>query len=355
MNIIRMTRGSASSPRPTWCNPPIARTTSNDVARAAGVSQSTVSLVFSGKGTGRVSSATAAAVRAAATELGYRPNAVARSLRTGAAGAVCLAVPDVTNPFFGPMLRGAGRAAAAAGYAVALVDSDNANTWRHATVQGLRGAGTVDGFLLFAGSPPTREGASGEPIVLLETETRGFSSVRLDSHRGAAAAVEHLVTLGHERIGHLAADAPAEQTFILRGEGRREALEAAGLAERSRVVAAAITFDAAHAAGLELLGGPERPTGVVCDDDVLAGGLYLAARELGLRIPADLSVVGFDDLAHAVVLDPPLTTMRADAGELGAVGFELLAERMATPAARTRRVVQPVALVERASTAPPAP
>jgi len=302
-----------------------------------------------------VSVATSDAVRAAAAALGYRPNAVARSLKTGAARAVCLAVPDVTNPFFGPMLRGAGRAAARAGYAVALVDSENADTWHHATVQALRGAGTVDGFLLFAGSPPTRERAAGEPIVLIETETRGFSSVRLDSHRGAAAAVEHLVALGHTRIGHLAADAPAEQTFVLRGRGRHDALADAGLLSDARVEASAITFAAGREAGLRLLADPGRPTGVICDDDILAGGLYLAARELGLGIPADLSVVGFDDLAHAAVLAPPLTTVRADAGLLGVTAFDLLAERMADPTGRARRVVQPVALVERGSTAPPRP
>ncbi len=349
-----MTHASASPRCRAWCNLAISRPTSTDVAHAAGVSQSTVSLVFSGKGTGRVSAATAEAVRAAATQLGYRPNAIARSLKTGAAGAVCLAVPDVTNPFFGPMLRGAGRAAARAGLAVALVDSENEDTWEHATVQGLRGAGTVDGFLLFGGSPPTRERSVAEPIVLIETETRGFSSVRLDSREGAAAAFAHLVELGHTRVGHLAADAPAEQTFVLRAHGRRDVMVVAGLPPDAHVTPAAITFAAGREAGLRLLGAPERPTAVVCDDDIMAGGLYVAARELGLRIPQDLSVVGFDDLAHAAVLDPPLTTMRADADLLGATAFELLAARMADPAGRARRVVQPVALIARGSTAPPA-
>ncbi len=353
MNIIRMTTASARPGRTTWCNPPIPRPTSTDVARAAGVSQSTVSLVFSGKGAGRVSPRTAEAVRAAAREIGYRPNAVARSLKTGAAGAVCLAVPDVTNPFFSQMLRGAGRAAATAGFAVALVDSENADTWAHATVQGLRGAGTVDGFLLFAGSPPQRERDRGEPIVLLETEARGYSSVRLDSRAGARAATQHLLDLGHRRIGHLAADAPAEQTFVLRAKGRQDALEAAGLAATEHVAATKISFAAGATAALALLDAPEPPTALVCDDDVLAGGAYLAARSRGLRIPEDLSVVGFDDLPHATVLDPPLTTMRADARLLGATAFELLAERMADPSARTRRLVHPVTLVERGSTAPP--
>lgn len=334
--------------------PPISRVTSIDVARAAGVSQSTVSLVFSGKGAGRVSLATTAAVRAAAAELGYRPNAVARSLKTGAARAVCLAVPDITNPFFGQMLRGAARAAAQAGYAVALVDSENVDTWQHATVQALRGAGTVDGFLLFAGTPPASERDRGEPIVVVDAEAPGFSSVRLDSRGGAAAAVQHLLGLGHRRIGHLAADFAAEQTFVLRGHGRRDALLAAGLdPDRQPVERTTFRFVESREAGLRLLDRPERPTGILCDDDLLAGGLYLAARQLGLRVPKDVSIVGFDDLDVAQVLEPPLTTMRADADLLGATAFELLAERMADATSSARRVVQPVTLVERASTAPP--
>lgn len=331
---------------------PITRITSIDVARAAGVSQSTVSLVFSGKGSGRVSASTSAAVRAAALELGYRPNAVARSLKTGAAGAICLAVPDVTNPFFGRILRGAGRAAAGAGFSVALVDSNNVDTWEHETVQTFRGAGTVDGFLLFAGNPPKEERDVGEPIVLLDSQLPGFSSVRLESRGGTEAAVRHLLELGHTRIGHLAADAPAEQTFLLRAEGRRDALRAAGLPTDAHVAATAISFAAARAAMLTLLDADPAPTGVVCDDDIIAGGVYLAARERGLRIPEDLSVVGFDDLDHAVVLDPPLTTMRADADRLGETAFELLAEQLGNRVA-SRRVVQPVTLVVRGSTASP--
>ena len=103
--------------------------TSVDVARRSGVSQSTVSLVFSGKAAGRISAGTEAAVRAAAAELGYRPNAAARALKTGAARTVALVVPDITNPFFGGLLRGAQPAARAAGYAVALIDTDNDREW----------------------------------------------------------------------------------------------------------------------------------------------------------------------------------------------------------------------------------
>ena len=131
------------------------RVTSVDVARRAGVSQSTVSLVFSGKGRGRVSAATQETVRRCARELGYRPNVAAQALRLGSSRAVALLVPDVTNPFFGRVLRGAQRAAQEAGYTVALVDTGNDRRWEEQSFEALR-AGPVDGYLLFEVMPPTR-------------------------------------------------------------------------------------------------------------------------------------------------------------------------------------------------------
>jgi len=119
------------------------RVTSVDVARRCGVSQSTVSLVLSGKGAGRVSERTAVAVRTAAEELGYRPNAAARALKTGAARTIVLVVPDVTNPFFGAVLRGAQSAAREAGYAVALVDTANDRAYGTASAAALQ-AGPAD-------------------------------------------------------------------------------------------------------------------------------------------------------------------------------------------------------------------
>ena len=133
------------SPIPSAAN---SRVTSVDVARRAGVSQSTVSLVFSGKGRGRVSAATQEKVRRVARELGYRPNVAAQALRLGSSRAVALLVPDVTNPFFARVLRGAQRAAQEAGYTVALVDTGNDRRWEEQSFEALR-AGPVDGYLLF--------------------------------------------------------------------------------------------------------------------------------------------------------------------------------------------------------------
>jgi DNA-binding LacI/PurR family transcriptional regulator len=321
--------------------------TSIDVARRAGVSQSTVSLVFSGKAQGRVSEATQERVRQAARELGYRPNVAAQALRLGSSRAVALLVPDITNPFFSRVLRGAQRAAQEAGYTVALVDTANDRRWEAQSFEALR-AGPVDGYLLFEVLPP--EALEGDnAVVVIESEVKDRPSVRFDAEAGAAAAFAHLVELGHRRIGHLAAafDAP---TFQSREAARRKVLSAAGLDpdELPRAETPITIEDARLSAGPLL---DEQPTAVCCDDDILAAGLYLAARERGVKIPGDLSVVGFDDMDFARVLDPPLTTVALDAETLGETAFGLLHACMSGRGGK--RVVLPAELLVRGSTAPP--
>src|SRR5918993_5465291 len=156
--------------------------TSIDVARCAGVSQSTVSLVLSGKAQGRVSEATQERVRECARELCYLPNVAAQTLRLGTSRAVALLVPDVTNPFFSRVLRGAQRAAQAAGFTVALVDTANDRRWEAQSFEALR-AGPVDGYLLFEVSAP--EALEGdENVVLMEAEAPKRPSVRFDAEAG---------------------------------------------------------------------------------------------------------------------------------------------------------------------------
>jgi DNA-binding LacI/PurR family transcriptional regulator len=306
------------------------------------VSQSTVSLVLSGKSAGRISARTEAAVRAAAEELGYRPNVAARALRTGTARTVGLVVTDVTHPFFGPVLRGAQMAAWRAGYAVALVDVANDPDREMASFEALR-AGPVDGFLFFTVDPPE---TTGEHLVALEVSPPGLASVRFDTERGTELAVQHLLELGHTRIGHLGSELDAE-TFR-----RRRDTIVRMVGDDVPYARAPFRFEPARDAALELLREGDRPTAVYCDDDLLAGGVYLAARALGLRIPGDVSVVGFDDLPFAQVFDPPLTTIRIDPEALGSQSFEVLAALMAGDPSPASRIL-PVELVVRSSTAPP--
>jgi DNA-binding LacI/PurR family transcriptional regulator len=329
---------------------PIERSTSIDVARCAGVSQSTVSLVFSGKGRGRVSEATAERVRQCARELGYRPNAAAQALRLGASRAVALLVPDMTNPFFSRVLRGAQRAAQAAGYIVILVDTQNDRHWESQSFEALR-AGPVDGYLLFEVSAPEALGPD-ENVVLMETEAPRRPSVRFDGEAGAAAAFEHFVELGHRRIGHLAAAFRA-LTFQDREKARRRVLSAAGIDpdEQPRVLTPISIEDARVNAGTLL---DERPTAVFCDDDVIAAGLYLAARERGVRIPDDLSVIGFDNVALAGLARISLTTVAQPLDDLARLAVDMLASRLEGRArGASRHVTAPATLVVRGSTSRP--
>jgi DNA-binding LacI/PurR family transcriptional regulator len=218
-------------------------------------------------------------------------------------------------------------------------------------VEALR-AGPADGFLYFSVEPPAGR-PPGEQVVVLEASPEGLPWVRLDTEHGTDAAMAHLIELGHRRIGHLGSSRRFP-TFDIRTERWRAALEGVGAEAAPELFSGALFDfdDAARAAG-ELLDLDDRPTAIFCDDDILAGGVYLAARERALRIPQDVSVVGFDDLDFARVLTPPLTTVSLDAERLGAVAFDVLATRIAGGDAPDGQVL-PVELIVRESTAPPA-
>ena len=215
-------------------------------------------------------------MRAAAQELGYRPNVAARALRTGVARSVALVVPDITNPFFGRVLRGAQRAAQQAGYTVVLVDLGNDRAWEEASLRALL-AGPADGLLLFEVDLPP--GAT-EHAIQIEMCPDRLPVVRLDVEAGVDLALDHLFELGHTRIG-----AP-------RVEFRRADLRppARPVAQASRVRAAVGRSRRSPSRA------PPRPSArcstraasraIFCDDDILAGGVYLAARERGIDIPA---------------------------------------------------------------------
>jgi DNA-binding LacI/PurR family transcriptional regulator len=308
-----------------------------------------VSLVLSGKGVGRVSEATSEAVRRAARDLGYRPNAAARALRSGSATAVGLVVRDVTHPFFGRTLRGAQSAAREMGHVVVLIDDNYGNAMADGSVEILR-EGTVDGFLFFATDPPPSLRVPGAPpVVLVENEQSRLPFVRLDVERGTDAALAHLHELGHERIGYLRS-AVGGQTFDRRHARWVAHLRAHGQDPDAQVIASSrFDADSTIAAGHAILTHPDRPTAVLCDDDVLAGGLLAAANALKVDVPGEIAVVGFDDLDLARLTNPPLTTVRFDPEALGAAAFELLYARLQGKRPRTR--VLPSELVIRGSTA----
>ncbi|GAA2166861.1 LacI family DNA-binding transcriptional regulator [Actinomadura napierensis] len=325
------------------------RPTSKDVAQEAGVSQSTVSLVLGGKWSGRVSPATARSVRVAAERLGYRPNPAARNLRLGTTRTVLLMVPTLSAPFFGPVYTGAARVAARHGLGVVVSTwPDDADGPAESPFPAPHEA--IDGVLASSMPAAALERFQGTPAVLLDSGPHAdVPTVDFGVADGMRAIADHLTGLGHRRIGHVAAGVD-QWTFRARAETLSAAVAAlpgGALARAACAIDVASARDAAH----RLLARPDPPTALVCDDDLIAAGAYKAARALGLDVPGEVSVTGFDDVLLATALEPELTTVRLPAEEMGAQGMTALLELLdgGRPAPR----VLPGRLVVRGSSAPP--
>lgn len=328
--------------------------TSVDVARRAGVSQSAVSLVFGGKATGRVGKQAQEAIMRAAHELGYQPNRIARTLRSGRSHLIVLAVPDVGNPFFAAVLQGAEQAARPYGYSVMLASVHDEQDWQQVILDALHSK-AIDGCLLF--TAPDLLHSQYAPLqgkaVLIDENSQALPTLLLDITAGAQKAMTHVLEQGHRRVAHLAADIDRE-TFALRHHGYLSALQARELPFRPDYYErTSFQLEAATAAAHKLLTCVEPPTAVFCDSDVLAVGVYKAASALGCRIPQDVSVVSFDDSFIAHVLEPALTTVAIPTTTIGQQAFLLLLALLEGQQQVAPSVTLPLDLVVRASTAPP--
>lgn len=326
--------------------------TSRDVAERAGVSQATVSLVLRDRWRGRVSPARADSVRAAVRELGYRPNLAARSLRLGRTRTALVVVPALTNDFFGRVHAGAAGVAAENGLHLVLYPSPEGVG--PAPDPFASASATLDGVLASSMAAEALSALSdaGLPLVMLDSEpgrAPAAATVNPDIAAGMRLVADHLRELGHTRIAHLAADVDS-WTFAVRAATLAERLRAAGGPPPVTVRAELSVVGGLLAAERALTAEP-RPTALVCDDDVLAAGACKAVRRLGLRVPEDVSVTGFDDLALATTVEPELTTVGLPAEELGAAGTRAL---LAVLEGREQPdAVLPVRLVRRGTTAPP--
>lgn len=334
------------------------RPTSADVAALAGVSRATVSFVLNERADVKISPATRQRVIDAATQLGYHPHAPARQLAGGSSltlGLVLLQTPEQVagDALLAETLRGLSTAARTAGYRV-LVESIIPGDGGYAEILRTRRA---EGLVI---SGPRRDDPTLEPLVnegfpiVLQGSLPGFRgpSVDVDNVAGARRAVEHLIELGHRRIGCVT-NAPLAYTAASeRLEGYRQALQAAGIVFNETLVAEG-EFDApsGHRAMTRLLAA-DRVSAVFAASDVVALGVIGALREAGQRVPQDVSVVGFDDIPLAAYVDPPLTTVRIPAFELGLTAGQALVDQVARRPVADRTLL-PIELVVRASTAPP--
>jgi LacI family transcriptional regulator len=336
--------------------------TLRDVAAAARVHPATASRALNPGTRLLVSEETARRVTEAAERLGYRPNPVARSLRTRRSHTIGVLIPDLNNPLFPPIVRGLEDRLAAHGY-VALIGNTDADERRERMVFDQMRARHVDGFVLATATLHNNqvlaEAAEAElPVVLMNRTARGypFSSVLADSEQGMRAAVTHLASLGHTRIGHIAG--PQEiSTGVSRLHGFLDGMRSQGLtASDSQIVyASGYSIEAGLRSCHELLERDGGLTAIAAANDMLAIGCYAAFDELGLRCPEDVSVIGFNDMPFIDRLRPPLSTIRFPHYQLGTEAAKLLLERIEGGDGPVKILYLAPELVVRGSTTPPAP
>jgi LacI family transcriptional regulator len=333
--------------------------TIRDVARAAKVHPGTVSRALNEETRDLVNQDTADRVLRAAERLGYRPNRIARGLKTSRSYTIGVLIPDITNPLFPPILRGIEDRLGAAGYTSLIVNTDN-DAERERTHLEAMGARQVDGFIA-ATARLDRElldeiATVGKPLVLVNRslEDRSVPAVTVNDRHGIWLAVQHVVALGHERIGHVGGPQNLS-TGHQRHLGFLEAIRAAGLETPPEWVRFGKWFVEEEGARLcaELLDGESDLTAIVAANDRLAIGCYDAIEERGLSCPEDISIVGFNDMPFVDRLRPPLTTVRVPQREIGTVAADLLLQRLADGSRSAREVLLEPNLVVRGSTAPP--
>lgn len=328
--------------------------TITDVAERAGVSPATVSRHLSGQRVRR-----AAEVQAAIDQLGYRPSHTARVLQSGLTNAIGVVVPDVANPYFGAVVKGIESISQESGFNIYLSNTDESEDREREILDDL--VGRVDGVIL----TPAKEHAdntaalreAGVPVVLVDRRVQGRSDldmVLIDSVGGAKAATQELLRLGHERIGAICG--PLDTTpGRERHEGFLAALAEAEIEPEPELIQFGDFKQASgYQAALRLMGLTDPPTAVFAANNLMTMGALQAFHTVGASVPADVSVLGFDDLELAELLVPPLSVISRPTVEQGVLAMRLLRSRLDGGANRSvQTIVLDTRLVCRESCGPP--
>lgn len=328
--------------------------TIGDVARMAGVSTTTVSRHLAGQKIREV-----AAVQATIAALDFRASAVARSLKSGVTRSIGLVVPDVSNPFFAAVTKGVESISRQLELNVFLSNTDESVERERSVLRGL--IGRVDGVILV----PARESSdnteelrrAGVPIVLLDRRLSGcedLDCVLVDSKDGATQAADHLVRLGHERIGLISGPldtTPGRERY----EGFIAALDSAGVElDPALIQMGDFKLESGYQATLRLLGLPLAVTAIFSANNLMSMGVLRALHHMGMRVPDELSFVGFDDLELAELLSPPLSVISRPAVEQGVLAMRLLRNRIEGKGpAKAQHIVLDAHLTVRDSCGPP--
>jgi LacI family transcriptional regulator len=329
-------------------------TTLHEVARRAGVSAMTVSRVVNGRG--GVDSETRQRVEEAIQALDYVPNRIARGLISQKTQTIGIIVPDIVNPFFAPVVRGAESTARKAGYRVLLCNSEGDLRLEREYIEDLV-AHRVEGLLLAPASDRSQSSIQsllrgGFPLVLIDRALPDADCdlIVSDNVQGARRLIEHLIAIGHREIAHVS-DAEDTSTGRERLRGYREAVEAAGIPfQPELVIRTTVDRIGGYRAAQEILARDLLPTAIFAVNNMTAVGTMEALRERGLSVPKDMGLVCFDDVEHLAVLSPILTVIDQPAETFGSLGVQLLLERMTGKAnSRPRRIILQTDLIVRQS------
>jgi LacI family transcriptional regulator len=327
--------------------------TIKDVALRANVSVTTVSHVVNA--TRFVSEDSRQRVNEAIAALKYVPSALARSLKNNRTYTIGMMIPNCSNPFFAELIRGIEDTCFAANFNVILCNSDDDANKQRKYIRVLMEK-QVDGLIVFSSGGDTELSEllleTGMPQILLDREVDQVKAdlVEVDHEAGAWIATKHLIELGHPRIGCITGPldlAPARQRL----NGYRRALDEAGIQINPKwEIEGGFTSEKGYVAMQRLLVLNERPSAIFASNDLMAIGALCAATRHGLRVPEDISVVGFDDIALAAYSSPPLTTVAQPKHQLGSMAASFLMDRIVTPARPLRREILQSQLCVRQST-----
>lgn len=325
--------------------------TVKDVARDAGVSIGTVSRVLSKNAT--VNEGIRQRVEESIARLGYSPSSLGRSLRLNKSDIIALVIPDITNPFFADLAKHLEVLASAAGYSVLLANTHDDPEAEKTQVQSL--LGRVPAGIVIA---PVSNSFAGERLskgvacVTVDRPLAGYSLVSVDNVEGGRLAAEHLLELGHRRIGYIAGPSTTEVS-LQRLQGFRDEIVSAQTRLGGEIQLTSVEghfdYKSGEEMGRRLLSVPDemRPTAIATSNDQQAIGLLRCSRDMGIRVPEDLSIVGFDDIPLASLVLPRLTTIRQPVQQIAEIAVRAVLEQRSIDGP----ILLPPSIITRESTA----